>query len=78
MTLADTAREVSTRHDAGPVFEAVAGFLRAVILPNRVKAGSILETGIDIGIAARQIGRAGILVKRGFSNTRGLSSELKG
>jgi hypothetical protein len=50
--------KVSTRHDAGPVFEAVAGFLRAVILPNRVKAGSILETGIDIGIAARQIGRA--------------------
>src|SRR5436305_14338530 len=26
VTLADTAREVSTRHDAGPVFKALAGF----------------------------------------------------
>ena len=31
----------------------------------RAKAGSILETGIDIGIAALQIVRGGILVEEG-------------
>jgi len=43
----------------------------------RAKAGSILETGIDIGIAALQIVRAAFWSKRGLSNTRRLSSELK-
>jgi plasmid stability protein len=52
--LADTAREVSTRHDAGPVFEAVARFLTGVERSGRL-----------IGIAERQIVRGGILVEEG-------------
>ena len=35
------------------------------MLPNRAKANSILETGIDIGIAALKIVRGGILVEEG-------------
>jgi hypothetical protein len=35
------------------------------MLPNRAKANSIFETGIDIGIAALQIVRGGILVEEG-------------
>ena len=35
------------------------------MLPNRAKAGSIFETGLDIGIAALQIVRGGILVEEG-------------
>ena len=35
------------------------------MLPNRAKRGSIFETGIDIGIAALQIVRGGILVEEG-------------
>jgi hypothetical protein len=36
-----------------------------------------LRPGIDIGIATLQIMRAAFWSKRGLSNMRGLSSELK-